>query len=57
MPTPEKGEKRADYISRCVRMVKQEEPDKDIKAALGKCYGMWNQSQKKSTQPSEKKEW
>lgn len=48
MPYPRKGEKRSDYIGRCVRQVKHEEPGKDIKACLGKCYGMWKEYSGKS---------
>lgn len=44
MPHPHKDEKRSDYISRCVRQLKREEPGKALKACLGKCYGMWEQS-------------
>ena len=43
MPYPNKGEKRGDYISRCVREVRHEDPKKPIKECLGKCYGMWRQ--------------
>ncbi len=46
MPTPESGESRKDYISRCVREVRTEEPDKPLKECLAKCYGMWKSAQR-----------
>lgn len=39
MPYPQKNEKKADYVSRCVKICMDEGLDQ--KAALGKCYGMW----------------
>jgi hypothetical protein len=44
MPKPRKGEKKNDYISRCVREVMGEGKDQD--AALGQCFGMWNDAHK-----------
>ena len=42
MPYPKKGETRAAYIRRAIKIIKAEEPDKDMDAVLGKAYGMWN---------------
>jgi len=42
MPTPRKGETRAAYIRRAIKMIKAEEPEKDMDAVLGKAYGMWS---------------
>ncbi len=44
MPDPIEGEKRGDYVSRCVQDLKHEDPNKPIKECLGKCYGMWRQA-------------
>lgn len=46
MPMPKTGEKRPDYISRCVQELKHETPDKPIKECLGKCYGMFKEYSK-----------
>ena len=45
MPTPEKGEKKQDYINRCVKYVIEKEGAKPDHARA-KCEGMWNQHQK-----------
>jgi len=42
MPYPRKGETRAAYIRRAIKMIKAEEPGKDMDAVLGKAYGMWS---------------
>jgi hypothetical protein len=47
MPNPEKNEKRPDYISRCVQMLKHEDPKRPTKECLGQCYGMWDEHKKK----------
>lgn len=47
MPTPEPGEKRAEFIQRCVAYVAKEEPDSSMKERLGKCYGLWRAYEKK----------
>jgi hypothetical protein len=39
MPAVKKGEKRNDYVSRCIPTVMKE--GKDQKAAVGKCEGMF----------------
>jgi len=40
MPIPKKGEKKKDYISRCIPEVIGE--GKPPKEAAGKCYGMFD---------------
>jgi hypothetical protein len=45
MPEPKEGESKSAYIGRCVRQVMGEGKSQD--AALGQCYGMWRQHQKK----------
>ena len=49
MPSVKKGEKRNDYVGRCVPEVKKE--GRSQKAAVGKCEGMysgkWKGSKKK----------
>jgi len=46
MPTPEKGESRSDYVSRCVQTLKHEDPNRPLKECLGQCYGMWSEAHK-----------
>jgi hypothetical protein len=41
MPKPKPNEKRSDYISRAVQTIRREEPEKPMKAVLGKAFGMW----------------
>jgi hypothetical protein len=40
MPGVKKGEKRSEYVKRCVPEVMKE--GRDQKAAVGKCMGMFN---------------
>lgn len=46
MPKPKKGEKKSEYISRCVKEVMHE--GKTQEQALGQCYGMWEHRKSKS---------
>ena len=46
MPKPKPDEKQDQYISRCVAQVMGE--GKTQQQALGQCFGMWRQHQKKS---------
>ena len=46
MPTPEPGEKRADFVQRCVAVVSREEPESKMKYRLAKCYGIFAEYQK-----------
>ena len=46
MPEPKAGESQNDFIARCVPAVMDEGKTQD--QALGKCYGIWRQSKKKS---------
>lgn len=46
MPRPNPGEEKNAYISRCVRQVMGEGAEQ--KAALGKCFGMWDYYHKDS---------
>jgi len=41
MPTPNKGEEKSAYISRCIKYCMDKEGIEQ-KAAVGKCYGMWD---------------
>ena len=47
LPTPNKGEKKSDFISRCVtsKVMQTEYPDK--KQRLAVCYSQWNRKNKK----------
>ncbi len=46
MPEPKSGETQNDFIARCVPIVIDEGKTQD--QALGKCYGIWMSSKKKS---------
>jgi len=46
MPVPRKDEKRNPFISRCVHELVHGE-GKDPKAAVGECYGIWDEHKKK----------
>jgi hypothetical protein len=46
MPKPRKNEKKNPFISRCVRQLVHEE-GKEPKAAVGECYGIWDEHKKK----------
>lgn len=44
MPKPAAGEKQNNFINRCVKQVMNEGSTQD--QALGKCYGIWNDTKK-----------
>jgi signal peptide peptidase SppA len=44
MPTPNKGEKKSEYMSRCIKQVEGEGKTHD--QAVGKCEGMWADKKK-----------
>lgn len=46
MPEPMRGESKAAFVSRCVRVVSQEEPDSKMSYRVAKCYGIWRQAKK-----------
>ncbi len=48
MPQPNPGEKKGDYIERCVKYVMEQEGEAQDRA-LAKCYGMWDQAQRQKT--------
>ena len=52
MPEPREGESQQEFISRCIRVVKQENPEKTTEQAAGQCYGMWEQSKKRRSNSS-----
>jgi len=47
MPKPKEGESRDEYIGRCMKVTKEEDPNLDLKERLGKCFGMWKTYSKK----------
>ena len=47
MPTPDKGEEKDKYISRCIPIVINEGTAKDSSQAAAICHSMWEQHQKK----------
>ena len=47
MPKVKSGERRSEYMSRCVPIVMKEGLKQD--AAVGKCEGMFDQSKKKAS--------
>jgi hypothetical protein len=44
MPNVKSGEKRDDFLKRCIPMVMNEGADQD--AAVGKCEGIYNEAKK-----------
>lgn len=54
MPKPKKGEKKQDYVSRCIPEVIGE--GKPPKEAAGKCYGMYDFYKKKKKKGKKKNE-
>ncbi len=49
MPEPKKGEKKDDYIKRCIPQVLDEGTAKDRKQAAAICYSMFERKTKKPT--------
>ena len=51
MPTPKPGEKKDDFISRCIPMIIKEKQDKKEKISEGQpfaiCQSIWTESKKK----------
>jgi len=41
MPTPKKGEKEEEYISRCISMRRSEHPEESNKKSQAVCFSMW----------------
>lgn len=41
MPKPKPGEKRSDYLSRAVQIIRREDPGKPMHAILGKALALW----------------
>jgi hypothetical protein len=54
MPTVKKGEKKKNYISRCIPIVMGE--GKPQKEAIGKCYGLYDYFKKKKKKKGKKNE-
>jgi hypothetical protein len=48
MPTPNSGESRGHYISRCIPIVINEGTTKDSKQAAAICYSLWKKHHSKS---------
>jgi hypothetical protein len=44
MPTPNKGEKQSEYVSRCVEFVMKNGEATDNKQAAAICYSKWQKS-------------
>lgn len=55
IPKPRKGEKQKDFVSRCVKFVKKENPTMDDKQASAICFTAFKESKKQSSQES--KDW
>lgn len=61
MPTPKDGEKRSDFVSRCIPIVMEDGTAKDNKQAVAICNSMYKQSKKEqepevTANPTEEKE-
>jgi len=48
MPVPKEGEKRSDFISRCIPIVINEGTTDDPKQAAAICYSIWKKKYPKS---------
>lgn len=48
MPTPTKGETRKKFVSRCIPILKKEDPEISNEHAAGKCYGIYDNWKKKA---------
>jgi hypothetical protein len=46
MPKLKKGEDKSSFIQRAVQTIKGESPEKTLKQALGKAYGLFEQGKK-----------
>lgn len=53
MPKPREGEKKDEYIDRCIAYVMEKEGVKNRSHAYAKCNGMWEQYKKKNKSPNE----
>ena len=53
MPTPNAGESKEHFMSRCVSVVVHEEGDRNIPHAVAKCYGIYRQWQKEKGETDE----
>jgi len=49
MPTPRKGESKSKFVSRCIGVVKGENSKLTDKQASGRCYGIWDEHQKRKS--------
>ena len=47
MPAPKKGEKRKDYVGRCISRLRHEGDNRDNRILAGQCYGMYDNAKKK----------
>lgn len=47
MPTPNKGEKREDFVGRCISVLRHEGDKRDNRIVAGKCYGIYDNWKKK----------
>lgn len=53
MPTPNEGESKKAYVSRCIGVRQNEHPDEDVKQSSAVCYSMWDQAKKKKLEKIE----
>lgn len=48
LPTPQKGEEQNDFISRCIRFVKKEDPQTPNNQATAMCFTQWRKNKEMS---------
>ena len=48
IPNPRKDEEEQEFISRCIKFLKSEDPDADIKQVTAICYQTWRDRNKES---------
>jgi len=46
VPTPQQGEERNDFISRCISTMKKQDPNRDDKQIQAICYDTWRKKRK-----------
>ncbi len=57
MPKPRKGEKQTDFISRCIRQLSKEDPNRKPKQVQAICFQTWRDRKKESINKMDEKQY
>ena len=57
MPKPRKGEKQTDFISRCIRQLSKEDPNRKPKQVQAICFQTWRDRKKESIDKMDEKKY